>query len=61
MEPTTTADQAMDAWCESCTPVPDCDVCQANYRQLKEAQEAGDHPKARAHAKEVREHPHNRG
>jgi hypothetical protein len=51
----------MDAWLEACTPVPDCDVCQANYKQLQEAQQAEDHDKARIHAKEVREHPHDRG
>lgn len=45
-----------DAWLLDCTPVPDCDVCSANWRQLALSKQMGDVRQAARHATEIRDH-----
>ncbi|MFI6546425.1 hypothetical protein ACIBO9_24570 [Streptomyces prunicolor] len=45
-----------DAWLLDCVPVPNCDVCEANWRQLTTRKQSGDIPQAARHATEIRDH-----
>ncbi|WP_141314516.1 hypothetical protein [Streptomyces spinoverrucosus] len=45
-----------NAWLLDCSPVSGCKVCQANWRQLRAAEDDGDTGKAARHATEIRDH-----
>ncbi len=45
-----------DAWLLDCAPLPDCDVCGANWRQLTSCKQSGDITQAMRHATEIRDH-----
>lgn len=46
----------LDAWLLDCAPVPECDVCAANWRQLVRRKRSGDVRQAARHATEIRDH-----
>lgn len=45
-----------NAWLLDCAPVQDCDICQANWRQLNAAKDDGNITQAARHATEIRDH-----
>ena len=55
-EPAIDLPVGFEAWLLDCTPDPNCDVCQANWRQLTAARNGGDLGKAAKHATEIRDH-----
>jgi hypothetical protein len=55
-EPPVDLPVGFNAWLLDCAPVSDCDVCQANYKQLAAAKNEGDITQAAKHATEIRDH-----
>ncbi|NGO07656.1 hypothetical protein G5C60_08310 [Streptomyces sp. HC44] len=55
-EPPIDVPVGFNAWLLDCAPDPNCDVCQANWRQLTAARNKGDITQAARHATEIRDH-----
>ncbi|MEU8520875.1 hypothetical protein [Streptomyces sp. NPDC048577] len=55
-EPPVVLPVGFNAWLLDCAPVSGCGTCQAEWRSLTIAKEAGDIDQAAKHAAKVREH-----
>lgn len=55
-EPPVALPVGFNAWLLDCRPVPGCEVCAANWKQLVAAKNKGDITKAAHHASEIRDH-----
>ncbi|WP_405609050.1 hypothetical protein [Streptomyces sp. NBC_00076] len=55
-EPPVVLPTGFNAWLLDCVPAPGCEVCAANWKQLKAAEGHGNIAEAARHATEVRDH-----